>query len=65
MPASISGIENRLWNVDDDLHPSFMLKPLEYLIPMLSLILLRYADYKFEWKVQGLSGRSNRRRTIR
>ncbi len=53
MPASISGIETRLWNVDDDLRPSFMLlKPLEYLIPMLGLIFLRSADCKFEWEVQ-------------
>jgi hypothetical protein len=42
-----------------------MLKPLGYLIPLLGLILLREADYKFEWKVQELSGRSNHRRTIR
>lgn len=50
--------------LDDDLRTSFMLKPLEYLIPILDLIFLCYADYKFEWKVQEPPGHSNRRRTI-
>lgn len=65
MPANVSGIEKRLWNGGDNLDASFMLKPSEYLIPMLGLIFFRYADYKFDWQVQELPGRSNRRRTIR
>ena len=40
-------LENRLWAVADQLWANSGLKPAEFSTPVLGLIFLRYADYKF------------------
>jgi type I restriction enzyme M protein len=40
-------IENRLWAAADQLWANSPLKPSEYSNPLLGLIFLKYADYKF------------------
>jgi len=48
-------IENRLWAAADQLWANSSLKPSEYSNPVLGLIFLKYADYKFGKVVLGLS----------
>jgi type I restriction enzyme M protein len=40
-------MEKRLWAVADELRANSGLKTSEYSTPVLGLIFLRYADYKF------------------
>ena len=40
-------IEKRLWDVADQLRANSRLKSSEYSVPVLGLIFLKYADYKF------------------
>ncbi len=47
MPANTTEIEKRLWDAADDLRANSKLKSSEYSMPVLGLIFLRYADYKF------------------
>jgi type I restriction enzyme M protein len=47
MPANTAEIEKRLWDAADDLRANSKLKSSEYSMPVLGLIFLRYADYKF------------------
>ncbi|MBE9592340.1 MAG: type I restriction-modification system subunit M N-terminal domain-containing protein, partial [Proteobacteria bacterium] len=42
-----SETEKRLWNVADQLRANSRLKSSEYSVPVLGLIFLRFADYKF------------------
>ncbi len=63
MPANTTDLEKRLWDADDDLHTNSKLKSSEYSIPMLGLIFLRYADYRFEQAEKELSGKATSRRT--
>jgi hypothetical protein len=64
MAAIKAEYDRRLWDAADDLRANSKLKSSEYSIPVLGLIFLRYADYKFEQVEKDLSGRSSRRRTI-
>lgn len=64
MPANTTEIEKRLWDAADDLRANSKLKSSEYSMPVLGLIFLRYADYKFEQAEKELAGHSSRRRTI-
>jgi type I restriction enzyme M protein len=62
MPANTTEIEKRLWNAADELRANSKLKSSEYSVPVLGLIFLRYADYKFakaeeQIKAQNTSGR--------
>jgi type I restriction-modification system DNA methylase subunit len=41
-------IENRLWAAADQLWANSPLKPSEYSAPVLGLIFLKYADFKFK-----------------
>ncbi len=43
----ISELEKRLWDVADELRANSDLKSSEYSTPVLGLIFLRYADYRF------------------
>ena len=43
----INEIEKRLWNAADQLRANSRLKSSEYSVPVLGLIFLRFADYKF------------------
>ena len=47
MPANHTDLEKRLWDAADELRANSKLKSSEYSIPVLGLIFLRYADYKF------------------
>ncbi|MCT7964947.1 type I restriction-modification system subunit M [Laspinema sp. D1] len=45
-------LEKRLWDAADQLRANSKLKPSEYSLPVLGLIFLRYADYKFTQALQ-------------
>ncbi len=45
--ATLSDIEKRLWEAADELRANSKLKASEYSVPVLGLIFLRFADYKF------------------
>ncbi|HOW28293.1 MAG TPA: class I SAM-dependent DNA methyltransferase [Elusimicrobiota bacterium] len=47
MAGNNSDIENRLWESADQLWANSNLRPSEFSTPVLGLIFLRYADYKF------------------
>jgi type I restriction enzyme M protein len=65
MPANYTEIEKRLWEAADELRANSKLKPSEYSVPVLGLIFLLYADYKFALVDEELkAGRSSRRRTV-
>jgi type I restriction enzyme M protein len=67
MPANFTDIEKRLWEAADQLRANSKLKSSEYSVPVLGLIFLRYADYKFTQVEQELAvsqESSRRRRTI-
>jgi len=48
MTAPHTEIERRLWDAADQLRANSKLKSSEYSVPVLGLIFLRYADYRFE-----------------
>ena len=64
MPANTTEIEKRLWDVADELRANSKLKSSEYSVPVLGLIFLRYADYKFSLAEKELSGKKSGRRSI-
>jgi type I restriction enzyme M protein len=47
MVANHNDIEKRLWHAADELRANSKLRASEYSVPVLGLIFLRYADYKF------------------
>jgi type I restriction enzyme M protein len=47
MPAFYTELEKRLWEAADELRANSKLKPSEYSVPVLGLVFLLYADYKF------------------
>lgn len=60
-------LEKKLWNIADNLRANTALRPNEFYIPVLGLIFLRYADYKFglaEAQLEKEEGYSPRRFTI-
>lgn len=57
-------IEKRLWDAADELRANSRLKASEYSVPVLGLIFLRYADYKFGLAEKELAGKSTGRRQI-
>jgi type I restriction enzyme M protein len=61
--ANTTDIEKRLWEAADQLRANSELKSSEYSVPVLGLIFLRYADYKFaivEKKLAGQGTTANR-----
>jgi len=67
MPANTTEIEKRLWAAADELRANSKLKSSEYSVPVLGLIFLRYADYKFakaEETLHATSQPTSRRRQI-
>ncbi len=62
MPANYSEIEKLLWEAADELRANSKLKPSEYSVPVLGLIFLLYADYKFALVEKELAERKSRRR---
>ena len=62
MPSNNIEIEKHLWDAADELRANSKLKSSEYSVPVLGLIFLRFADYKFakaeeELKGQQVTGR--------
>jgi len=57
-------IESRLWDAADELRANSKLKASEYSVPVLGLIFLRYADYRFQSAEKELEGKGTIRRAI-
>lgn len=64
MVANNTEIEKRLWEAADQLRANSKLRSSEYSVPVLGLIFLRYADFRFAQAEKQLEGQSTRRRTI-
>src|SRR3954451_2880318 len=64
MPANHSELEKRLWTAADDLRANSKLKSSEYSVPVLGLIFLRYADFKFAQAEKALAAKGSGRRAI-
>lgn len=62
--TNLKQLEQRLWDAADELRANSKLKASEYSIPVLGLIFLRYADYKFGLLEQRLSKTQSTRRKI-
>lgn len=60
----IAEMEKRLWDVADELRANSDLKSSEYSTPVLGLIFLRYADYRFTKQEAILNQKSTGRRKI-
>ena len=57
MQGNHNGIEKRLWIAADELRADSKLMASEYSLPVLGLIFLKYADFKFRQVVQELKGK--------
>jgi len=64
MASGNGDIEKRLWATADELRANSGLKASEYSTPVLGLIFLRYADYKFTLAEQLLKGKSGSRHDV-
>ena len=64
MPGNHNDIEKRLWSAADELRANSKLKASEYSSPVLGLIFLKYADFKFRRAEQELKGKGSERRPI-
>jgi type I restriction enzyme M protein len=64
MANNHSEIEKRLWASADELRANSKLKSSEYSVPVLGLIFLRYADYRFARAEKELVGKGTGRRAI-
>ncbi len=60
----IAEMEKRLWDIADELRANSELKSSEYSVPVLELIFLRYADYRFTEQENILSEKTSYRRRI-
>jgi type I restriction enzyme M protein len=56
--------ESRLWEAADQLRANSELQPSEYSAPVLGLVFLRYADYKFQIAANELASQGRGRRKI-
>jgi type I restriction enzyme M protein len=57
MPANTTDLEKRLWDAADELRANSKLKSSEYSVPVLGLIFLRYADYRFSKAEREINGK--------
>jgi type I restriction enzyme M protein len=64
MSTNLAELEKTLWGAADELRANSKLKSSEYSVPVLGLIFLRYADYKFSQAQAKLVSQSAGRRTI-
>jgi type I restriction enzyme M protein len=64
MANNHSEIERRLWASADELRANSKLKSSEYSVPVLGLIFLRYADFKFSIAEKELAGKGSGRRVV-
>src|SRR5712692_354757 len=63
MPANTTELEKRLWGAADELRANSRLKSSEYSVPVLGLIFLRYADFRFSEAEKQIGAQSTGRRT--
>jgi type I restriction enzyme M protein len=61
MPSNNGEIEKRLWRAADELGAKTKLKSSEYSVPVLGLIFLRFANFKFLQVKGSPGGRKGRR----
>lgn len=59
MNTNLTQIENKLWSAADELRANSSLKGSEYSTPVLGLIFLKYADYKFKQVQQELKSETS------
>jgi type I restriction enzyme M protein len=64
MAANTTDLEKRLWDAADELRANSKLKSSEYSVPVLGLIFLRYADWKFSKVEEELKSKGSGRRAI-
>ena len=64
MPANNSQLEKKLWSAADQLWANSHLKPSEYSAPVLGLIFLKHADFRFTKAEKELAGKVTGRRRI-
>jgi len=64
MAANTTDLEKRLWDAADELRANSKLKSSEYSVPVLGLIFLRYADWKFSNVEEELKSKGSGRRAI-
>lgn len=64
MSANTTELEKMLWDAADSLRANSKLKSSEYSMPVLGLIFLRYADWKFSLAESELKGKGSSRRKI-
>lgn len=64
MPNNNGDIEKRLWDAADSLRANSGLKASEYSVPVLGLIFLRFADYKFVLAEDKITKNESNRRPI-
>jgi type I restriction enzyme M protein len=64
MVTNNTELEKRLWDAADQLRANSELKSSEYAVPVLGLIFLRFADYKFGKAQASIEGQTTRRRKI-
>jgi type I restriction enzyme M protein len=67
MVANNNQIEKRLWDAADELRANSKLRAGEYSMPVLGLIFLRFADFKFcqaEEELQASQTQTSRRRSL-
>jgi type I restriction enzyme M protein len=64
MAATNGELEKRLWAAADQLWANTGLKPSEYTAPVLGLIFLKFADYRFTQAQAQLEKKSTGRRTV-
>jgi type I restriction enzyme M protein len=62
MPTNNTEIEKRLWGAADEMRANSKLKSSEYSVPVLGLIFLRFADFKFARAEKELQGQMTGRR---
>ena len=64
MPVDIYDLEQRLWEVADELRANSSLSSAEYSTPVLGLIFLRFAGHRFDQAKADLEGTGSGRRDI-
>lgn len=64
MASNTAAIEKRLWEAADTLRANSKLRSSQYSLPVLGLIFLRFADYRFTQAEKELSGQATGRRKI-
>jgi len=64
MARNSNNLESRLWDAADELRANSSLTAAEYSTPVLGLIFLKYADYRFTQAEKELAGTQKGRRTV-